>query len=941
MSVLPDDQMNSVINCETKNNSTWENLILYHEGPYDVKENRVMDLKLCYNTFRFKEGENLTQTFTRYKALMNKLLNDGIKLSKLEIILVHQWVTKEAAKFLPKSHKCYPYSLDDEEDTRSSQEYMNDLEIKFHERALLAKSKRPIKDFEAKYNKVKARQAFLSSGASTSKSTQGKFGLVKSMLNSSIRLFSFQFSSTEGLNSMLKNGPWFIRNHPHILRKWNPNVDLLKKDVGNVPVWVKLHGVPVTAFSEDGLSAIATKLGTPLMLDSYTSDMCLQSWGRSSYARVMIELRADVELKDTIVEGCPKNIGLGVAKNFKKPSQTSRGVSVGLKVGFKPHKEYRPVPKKPTASSSGNKKIGVEPTNEDSNSNSFNVLNLVDNDVELGTNGGRQTNLLIIEFEDLLISGQAILVDEAGNPLKNVECPGDYDSEDEVESVDKDMALSMAFERVSFGTQSLLKQWRDSYGNGDYDEDPYDDDMYEGQDLSQEIQAICDNLDIRRCGTQPHPFYLNVFWRNKIYRRNPYPKKTYEWDEEEVSSDDNEMVEVKVLMALADDESGVVGKESARNGEWVKISMRKVHTLLEIEDNDERKYFLDYLCDDLNFEQYPNQKRKILGVDQLTEDTSSSGQKDLVFVKSSADDTNVSKLNVERPWFSEAEGLILPNHDTGRILPSESQVNVTDSLITDYNSFMESTSVCNTLLPSLEKLLGAEPQTESHPGPKIIKSILKACSTRKSKTSKDVVINETNNSSAPAKGNKNVSASKRNSAPAGKLKNVKTEDDIPIHLSENCYKVLFYKQYERTDHRTCDLAEYIRSMNMVQHLKTQGESSSRSQSFKPLKPFPPCKHCRFNDHQSDDCHNYPICELCGSYDHDTKGHNRIISLRRGIKPRNPQFVTNSCETCGSTVHTTTDHNDIEWFRRGEAKKVESLNANRSKTLTKRWVTKIN
>ncbi|GJY02815.1 hypothetical protein Tco_0360967 [Tanacetum coccineum] len=148
--------------------------------------------------------------------------------------------------------------------------------------------------------------------------------------------------------------------------QWNPDVDLLKEDVGNVPVWVKLHGVPVTAFSEDGLSAIATKVGTLLMLDSYTSDTCLQSWGRLSYARVMIEIRADMELKDTIMvampkfvggvggeggyytctvyveyewkppkcscckvfghtqEECPKNIGLGVAKNLKKPSQTSR-----------------------------------------------------------------------------------------------------------------------------------------------------------------------------------------------------------------------------------------------------------------------------------------------------------------------------------------------------------------------------------------------------------------------------------------------------------------------------------------------------------------------------------------------------------------------------------------------------------------------------------------
>ncbi|GKD66346.1 hypothetical protein Tco_1308454, partial [Tanacetum coccineum] len=106
---------------------------------------------------------------------------------------------------------------------------------------------------------------------------------------------------------------------------------------------------------EDGLSAIATKLGSPLMLDSYTTDMCMQSWGRSSYARAMIELRADVELKDNtvavmpkffregyytcnihvryewkppryacckvlghVLEECPKNIGAGATKNLKK-----------------------------------------------------------------------------------------------------------------------------------------------------------------------------------------------------------------------------------------------------------------------------------------------------------------------------------------------------------------------------------------------------------------------------------------------------------------------------------------------------------------------------------------------------------------------------------------------------------------------------------------------
>ncbi|GJY93260.1 hypothetical protein Tco_0509042, partial [Tanacetum coccineum] len=70
-------------------------------------------------------------------------------------------------------------------------------------------------------------------------------------------------------------------------------------------------------------------------------------------------------------------------------------------------------------------------------------------------------------------------------------------SEDEVESVDNDIARSMASERIDFGTQSLLEQWRDSYENGYYNEDPYDDDMYEGQNLSDKLQKICDNFDIR------------------------------------------------------------------------------------------------------------------------------------------------------------------------------------------------------------------------------------------------------------------------------------------------------------------------------------------------------------------------------------------------------------------------------------------------------------
>ncbi|GKD42177.1 hypothetical protein Tco_1266822 [Tanacetum coccineum] len=47
------------------------------------------------------------------------------------------------------------------------------------------------------------------------------------------------------------------------------------------------------------------------MLDSYTSAICTDSRGRSSYARAMVELQDDVKLKDTFVVALPKVVGEG------------------------------------------------------------------------------------------------------------------------------------------------------------------------------------------------------------------------------------------------------------------------------------------------------------------------------------------------------------------------------------------------------------------------------------------------------------------------------------------------------------------------------------------------------------------------------------------------------------------------------------------------------
>ncbi|GKE39808.1 zinc knuckle CX2CX4HX4C containing protein [Tanacetum coccineum] len=73
-----------------------------------------------------------------------------------------------------------------------------------------------------------------------------------------------------GLEDALENGPWMIRNSPIILKKWSMNTRLCKEELTRIPVWVKIHDIPIQVFSEDGLSIIASQIesltmGVPLI----------------------------------------------------------------------------------------------------------------------------------------------------------------------------------------------------------------------------------------------------------------------------------------------------------------------------------------------------------------------------------------------------------------------------------------------------------------------------------------------------------------------------------------------------------------------------------------------------------------------------------------------------------------------------------------------------
>nr|GEX71312.1 hypothetical protein [Tanacetum cinerariifolium] len=121
------------------------------------------------------------------------------------------------------------------------------------------------------------------------KNTWSKFGF-QSVMRDDDDVYYFKFTSMTGLEQVLEKGSWLIHNQPLVLTKWLPNMSLSKDKVTKVPVWVKIHKVPVVAYSEDGLSIIATQIG---------------------FERALIEVTAEKELKSQVTMAVPMVNGEG------------------------------------------------------------------------------------------------------------------------------------------------------------------------------------------------------------------------------------------------------------------------------------------------------------------------------------------------------------------------------------------------------------------------------------------------------------------------------------------------------------------------------------------------------------------------------------------------------------------------------------------------------
>ncbi|GJY74867.1 hypothetical protein Tco_0479298 [Tanacetum coccineum] len=176
---------------------------------------------------------------------------------------------------------------------------------------------------------------------------------------------------------------------------------------------------------------------------------------------------------------------------------------------------------------------------------------------------------------------------------------------------------------------------------------------------------------------------------------------------------DNGTTKIKAFMAIAKDEPSV-RKADARSGQWVKITMKKVHRLLFMTDGDERKHVLDYTHVDLHY--VDDQRKNLVNKFNVLKQEFSLHKSELCNLKNTIS-INCSLQNEVIRVNLENESLKNEISDLKRSL--KNRLVVDESLIIQAHGDSPlniDSFECDTQehLPPLPKLIGAEPTSTSN-----------------------------------------------------------------------------------------------------------------------------------------------------------------------------------------------------------------------------------
>ncbi|KAK1413814.1 hypothetical protein QVD17_29550 [Tagetes erecta] len=126
-----------------------------------------------------------------------------------------------------------------------------------------------------------------------------KFGIVSIMANGA-GVFFFKFRNEEGLNEVLKLGPWAVDGVPLCLHKWKMGARMVKVEPENIPIWTTFTNLPLELWNAKCICQLASCIGKPLVFDNVTAEKCVKPNGAAGFARVLIEINARDQLLEKV-----------------------------------------------------------------------------------------------------------------------------------------------------------------------------------------------------------------------------------------------------------------------------------------------------------------------------------------------------------------------------------------------------------------------------------------------------------------------------------------------------------------------------------------------------------------------------------------------------------------------------------------------------------------
>ncbi|GJU94968.1 retrovirus-related pol polyprotein from transposon TNT 1-94 [Tanacetum coccineum] len=323
--------------------------------------------------------------------------------------------------------------------------------------------------------------------------------------------------------------------------------------------------------------------------------------------------------------------------------------------------------------------------------------------------------------------------------------------------------------------------------------------------------------------------------------------ETFDWDEEEVS-DDEEETQVKVLMDLADDELSV-GKNHERNDEWIDITMKKVNILVSMDEDSDWQTYLKYINIDLKYieEQILNLLSKynkiVFELNKCRNDLLVLKQAKLQAFTFHIQNTKLTKSNhaLQDQLKEERKGAS-PSSKVMTLTYKDHSLKERSGLGTMKHTKPETQESLNKSVSGCVTVFDTEPSESSKP------------------------VNSSKQSQESKPNGKNPNSSKLvRPKPLQKPKLKCEHCNYTNHSTDDCYRILYCMKCKKEDHRTSDHDIYDNFTSGNNHvILVRGgvlvESSQSSESFIGVS-----------------------CTTCGSSVHLTSNHNDFKHFKRGEK----------------------------------------------------------